>query len=315
MKSIFILVILVVSRTSYSQEISKDLYLKRIIRQENQTYQFKVMENTSDNEVTYHHPKFYYWFKSQHVVRTQGASSGQLLHGIFESFYDNNQLSSKGLFNKGLKHGVWTYWNLNGIIIRKETWDYGIQRGDETVYDAQGKWLQTIDYGFRTNERTNKDSIIVTDKEGVRKKVMLLDSLGNPFQTIKFKNGYPVKGKEGKNKDEKTKEARVKSQESLGESDETKDGKNKDEKTKKSRVKSQKSLGGSDETKEGKTKDGKTKDRKIKEKRPKTSDVRQETEGNFWKRLFSKKKMDVRSQQAPKKFSWKFWKKDNSTKK
>ncbi len=266
MKSIFILVILVVSRTSYSQEISKDLYLKRIIRQENQTYQFKVMENTSDNEVTYHHPKFYYWFKSQHVVRTQGASSGQLLHGIFESFYDNNQLSSKGLFNKGLKHGVWTYWNLNGIIIRKETWDYGIQRGDETVYDAQGKWLQTIDYGFRTNERTNKDSIIVTDKEGVRKKVMLLDSLGNPFQTIKFKNGYPVKAKEAKNKDEKTKE-------------------------------------------------GKTKDRKIKEKRHQTSDVRQQTEGNFWKRLFSKKKTDVRSQQAPKKFSWKFWKKDNSTKK
>ena len=298
MKSIFILVILVVSRTSYSQEISKDLYLKRIIRQENQTYQFKVMENSTDNEVTYHHPKFYYWFKSQHVVRTQGASSGQLLHGIFESFYDNNQLSSKGLFNKGLKHGVWTYWNLNGIIIRKETWDYGIQRGDETVYDAQGKWLQTIDYGFRTNERTNKDSIIVTDKEGVRKKVMLLDSLGNPFQTIKFKNGYPVKAKEGKNKDEKTSDIRHqtsdKRQETSDKRQETSDIRHQtsDIRQETSDVRHQTS-----------------------DKRHQTRKKRQETEGNFWKRLFSKKKMDVRSQQAPKKFSWKFWKKDNSAKK
>ena len=279
MKSIFILVILVVSRTSYSQEISKDLYLKRIIRQENQTYQFKVMENSTDNEVTYHHPKFYYWFKSQHVVRTQGASSGQLLHGIFESFYDSNQLSSKGLFNKGLKHGVWTYWNLNGIIIRKETWDYGIQRGDETVYDAQGKWLQTIDYGFRTNERTNKDSIIVTDKEGVRKKVMLLDSLGNPFQTIKFKNGYPVKAKEGKISDIRHQTSDIRQ--------ETRD------------IRRQ-------------TSDIRQETSDV---RHQTSDVRQQTEGNFWKRLFSKKKTDVRSQQAPKKFSWKFWKKDNSAKK
>ncbi len=293
MKILILFLTLVLFNEVVAQEISKDLYLKRIIRQENQTFQFKVMENSTDNEVTYHHPKFYYWFKSQHVVRTQGASSGQLLHGIFESFYDNNQLSSKGLFNKGLKHGVWTYWNLHGIIIRKETWDYGIQRGDETVYDAQGKWLQTIDYGFRTNERTNKDSIIVTDKEGVRKKVMLLDSLGNPFQTIKFKNGYPVKAKDGKISDIRH-QTRDKKHQTSDIRQETSDVRHQT-----SDVRHQ-------------TSDKRHQTRDI---RPKTSDVRQETEGNFWKRLFSKKKTDVRSQQAPKKFSWKFWKKDNSAKK
>ena len=293
MKILILFLTLVLFNEVVAQEISKDLYLKRIIRQENQTFQFKVMENSTDNEVTYHHPKFYYWFKSQHVVRTQGASSGQLLHGIFESFYDNNQLSSKGLFNKGLKHGVWTYWNLNGIIVRKETWDYGIQRGDETVYDAQGKWLQTIDYGFRTNERTNKDSIIVTDKEGVRKKVMLLDSLGNPFQTIKFKNGYPVKAKDGKISDIRH-QTRDKKHQTSDIRQETSDVRHQT-----SDVRHQ-------------TSDKRHQTRDI---RPKTSDVRQETEGNFWKRLFSKKKTDVRSQQPPKKFSWKFWKKDNSAKK
>ncbi len=116
---------------SFAQDISKDLYLKRSVRQDNQTYQFKVMENTADNGIVYNQKKFYYWFKSQVVVCTQGASAGQLLHGLFESFYDNKQLSSRGVFHKGVKHGMWTYWNLDGIIIRTELWDYGVKRGDE----------------------------------------------------------------------------------------------------------------------------------------------------------------------------------------
>jgi hypothetical protein len=293
MKYFILIITLFLFQVVFAQEISKDLYLKRIIRQENQTYQFKVWENTTDAEVHYNQQKFYYWFKSQVVVRTQGASSGQLLHGLFESFYDNKQLSSKGMFHKGVKHGTWSFWNLDGILIRTESWDYGVKRGHESLYDTQGKWLETIDYGFRTNERKTKDSIIITDKEGVRKKVLVLDSLGNTVQAIKFKNGFPVKPKDGKNKDGKTEEAKVKSQKSLGGSDETKDGKTKEEKTK-----------------DRKSKDEKTRNGKIKEKRRKTTDVRQETEGNFWKRLFSKKKTDPRMQQAPSKATWKFWKKN-----
>jgi hypothetical protein len=62
---------------SFAQDISKDLYLKRSIRQDNQTYQFKILENSADNGVVYNQKKFYYWFKSQSVVCTQGASSGK----------------------------------------------------------------------------------------------------------------------------------------------------------------------------------------------------------------------------------------------
>jgi hypothetical protein len=183
-----------------SQEISKDIYLNRSIRQDNQHFQFKVLESTFENGYAYKQHKFYYWFKSQTVVCTQGAASGQLLHGLFESFYDNKQLSSKGVFDKGLKHGVWTYWNQKGIIVKTETWDYGVKSGDEKHYDDQGKLFTTIDYRFKNIHRVTKDSIIYTTKEGIYKQVILLDSIGSEFKKIKYKNGKPVikKTKKGK---------------------------------------------------------------------------------------------------------------------
>jgi hypothetical protein len=255
---------------SNAQGISKDLHLKRSVRQENQTYQFKALESTPDNTISHDQKKFYYWFKSQAVVCTQGASSGQLLHGLFESFYDNKQLSSRGVFNKGLKHGKWIYWNLDGIIIRTESWDYGVKSGDEIHYNQLGKWMETIDYGYRTNERKTNDSIIITDKEGIRQKVQLLDSIGDIKQTIKYKNGYPVVRQKISDKRHQTKDKRH----------QTKDIR-----------------------------------QETSEKISKKSDARKQSEGNFWKRLFLKKKKDSHSQQPPKKSSWKFWKKENSPKK
>jgi hypothetical protein len=294
---------------SFAQDISKDLYLKRSVRQDNQTYQFKVMENTADNGIVYNQKKFYYWFKSQAVVCTQGASSGLLLHGLFESFYDNNQLSSRGVFHKGVKHGVWTYWNLNGIIIRTELWDYGVKRGDEKRYDDKGKWMETIDYGFRSDERTTRDSIIVTNKEGIRQKVQLLDSIGNVKQTIKYKNGFPVESRKLKvESGEEAKGTRHKAKEEDSNEAKGKRHKAKEEDSNEAKGKRQKA-------KEEDSNEAKGKSQKAQEERSKKSDVRKQSESNFWKRLFSKKKKENSSQQAPKKFSWKFWKKDNSPKK
>jgi antitoxin component YwqK of YwqJK toxin-antitoxin module len=178
-----------------AQEISKDLYLKRSIRQDNQNFQFKIFEGELPHGFIYKQTKYYYWFKSQTVVCTQGASSGLLLHGLFEAFYDNKQLSSRGVFDKGLKHGNWTYWNQKGIIIKTETWDYGVKRGDEKHFDDHGNLLTTIDYGFKNIQRITKDSIICTTKEGIYKKVILLDSVGNEVKTIKYKNGRVVESR------------------------------------------------------------------------------------------------------------------------
>ena len=254
---------LLILLNSAAQNSTPNLFLKRNIRQDNQSFQFFVMEDNADDKIAYSNDKEYYWFKSQTVVATQGAASGLILHGLFESFYDNKQLSSKGFFNKGLKNGAWTYWHSNGKTASTEIWKYGRKIGKENHYDAFGSWLETIDYGYRTNERKTNDSIIITDKEGIRQKVQLLDSIGNVKQTIKYKNGYPIERQKISDKREKTKEKR----------------------------------------------------QKTSEKRPKNSDVKQQTEGNFWKRLFSKKKKDSHAQQPPKKFTWKCWKKENSIKK
>ncbi|MFN5444881.1 MAG: toxin-antitoxin system YwqK family antitoxin [Crocinitomicaceae bacterium] len=215
-----------------SQEISKDLYLKRSIRQDNQHFQFKVLESTFGNGHAYKQHKFYYWFKSQTVVCTQGAASGQLLHGLFESFYDNKQLSSKGIFDKGLKHGVWTYWNQKGIIVKTETWDYGVKRGDEKHYDDHGTLLTTIDYGFKNNQRVTKDSIIYTTKEGIYKKVILLDSIGNDVKKIKYKDGMPLREPQGKLREPQGKLREPQGVELKGEDGKTERKKSKDLETK-----------------------------------------------------------------------------------
>lgn len=258
-----------------SQEISKDLYLKRSIRQDNQNFQFKVLENSSEDDYSYKQHKFYYWFKSQIVVCTQGAASGQLLHGVFESFCDNKQLSSKGVFLKGLKNGVWTYWNQKGIIIKTETWDYGVKRGDEKHYDDHGTLLTTIDYGFKKIQRVTKDSIIITTHEGMLKKVILRDSLGNEVRKIKYKNGREI--------ERPLLDTRAMDNEAI--------------KEKKSFWKLLISKKKQDSQND-----------KSKEKTQKSKDLKTKEKESFWKRIVSKKKQDATSKQISTTRTWKFWK-------
>lgn len=265
---------LLILLNSAAQNSTPNLFLKRNIRQDNQSFQFFVMEDNADDKIAYSNDKEYYWFKSQTVVATQGAASGLILHGLFESFYDNKQLSSKGFFNKGLKNGAWTYWHSNGNIARTESWIKGYKRGKENHFDPLGNWLETIDYGSRTIELKYKDSIILTNNVGVKKKVVFLDSIGTVKQTIKYKNGRPI-------------------------------------------VKEKKKDADTIENKK-KVKEIKKKEREKKDQKPKRKEKEEKTErksdGNFWKRLFSKKKKDSHAQEPPKKFSWKCWKKENSTK-
>lgn len=118
MRIFILLFFLVQLLPSNAQEIDYKLYLRHTIRQDDQTYQFATIETSKMAEMTYDLSKLYYWYKAQLVITTQGSASGVLLHGAFESFYDNKQLSSKGNFSKGLKHGTWMYWNEKGKLIR-----------------------------------------------------------------------------------------------------------------------------------------------------------------------------------------------------
>lgn len=175
--------------SAFGQKISKDLYLKHAIKQDGLAYTFKVLDPDKRGVSRYRKDKFYYWFKTQKVLATQGGASGLLLHGPLEAFYDNKQLSQKGNFRKGLKDGEWIYWRMDGTIIRTEEWNKGKHSGHEKVYDATGKLATTIRYKKNSFSTRTADSLIISNNKRTEQTIYAYDSSGSLRSKVHFKNG------------------------------------------------------------------------------------------------------------------------------
>lgn len=130
-------------QTAYSQKNLKEFYLKRTLKQDGEQFNFLILDEDKRGVWFYSKEKFYFWYKTQHVLQTQGGASGILLHGEFESFYTSKQLAKKGDFNRGLKNGEWLYWRENGTLCHSESWKKGKKIGWEKWYDELGNVLQT----------------------------------------------------------------------------------------------------------------------------------------------------------------------------
>lgn len=170
-----------------AQDHLEDFALKRSLKQDGLQFNFTVLDDDKRG-VRHHKPsKFYYWFKAQHVRSTQGASSGRLLHGVFEAFYPDKQLAQKGSYKKGLKHGEWHYWYQDGSFKRIENWSHGELRGKQQYFDADGSWNHTDIIHDGVKKRSTPDSTVVW-KSFHRKIIILKDSLGRKSQVQQFKN-------------------------------------------------------------------------------------------------------------------------------
>jgi antitoxin component YwqK of YwqJK toxin-antitoxin module len=89
------------------------------------------------------HPKIekdkrYYWFKSQSIQSSVGASKGASLVNLFNKFYYSNAIAESGLFEKGLKEGIWKQWYQNGTLKQITTWKKGFKQGTEVDYYSNG---------------------------------------------------------------------------------------------------------------------------------------------------------------------------------
>ena len=167
MKHFFTLFFIAFSTFIFSQKVDKDIYLKHSFKQDGLSYQFTVLGDNKIGVLHYNKNKYYHWFKAQKVLSTQGGASGQLLDGLFESFYENKQLNSKGKFNKGLKNGEWIYWRENGSIERLEHWKNGSKYGKELIYDEKGILTESIIHKCNSYTKTtfDKDGVILSTKK------------------------------------------------------------------------------------------------------------------------------------------------------
>ena len=86
--------------------------------------------------------KTYTWYESNQLHRTMGGYSGKLLNGQFTQYFPTKNLSTQGLYVKGLKQGVWREWYINGHLKSESQWMANIEEGPFVRYDQQGNWTQ-----------------------------------------------------------------------------------------------------------------------------------------------------------------------------
>lgn len=188
MKSIFCYLLLLGCSVVYGQKPLKDFYLSHSLKQENEQYQFKVLDEDKRGVFFYKKDRFYYWYKAQRVLSTQGGASGTLLHGEFESFYPNKQLCRKGEFRKGLKEGEWLYWRQDGTLFRTERWRKGRLSGTEKHYNEQGEVIRTIEHKSWSVTDETADSTVVSRRGGKRQTIYHKNDQGKVYKSEQKKN-------------------------------------------------------------------------------------------------------------------------------
>jgi hypothetical protein len=90
---------------------------------------------------------FYYWYSANDIKKNRGDYEGKLLHGRYTSYYyPDKNLREKGVFQYGLKTGIWKGWHANGEIHEITRWKHGQKRGRFRVFDQEGRLIRTGKY-------------------------------------------------------------------------------------------------------------------------------------------------------------------------
>ncbi|MEX1192866.1 MAG: hypothetical protein WED10_05260 [Brumimicrobium sp.] len=176
------------SFVGYSQEKVNYANLKSH-RVDDGFVRFQVEEFNPDKKNKYKKDLNYFWYKSQNVMSTQGGSSGLLLHGIYEKFYNNKQLAIKGNFKKGLKHGKWTYWNDQGRMIKEEFWRKGKPKKSAVNYSVKGEVKKEKNYSKDEIVYNKKDEIIKTNMDSTSVEIIKKDQNGQTTSVERYKKG------------------------------------------------------------------------------------------------------------------------------
>lgn len=181
----FLTLIVLITTIARSQKI-EDISLKHSMKQDGLALQFTVLDPDKRGVRRYDTHKTYYWYKAQKVMGTQGGSSGQLLHGPYESFYSNKQLCEKGSYEKGLRNGDWQYWRPDGSLLRTEHWNNGTQRGEQVHYSENGLVQKRTIIRGRHITMDSGDTLI--EIAGNNRSVTAMDSIGRVKSVARYRN-------------------------------------------------------------------------------------------------------------------------------
>lgn len=128
--------LLLVGQGLFSQDFT------RLRHATTESYKMDFYILLEDKKIRYQDTLTYYWFKAQKLHKTQGHSSGNLLHGSFSKYYISGQLAEYGQFDFGLRSGEWTTWYDSGQIKTIEYYKNGILHGRFKCYDEVGNIIE-----------------------------------------------------------------------------------------------------------------------------------------------------------------------------
>lgn len=137
--------------------------------------------------INYSPLKYYSWYKNQKIHVSQGTSGGHLLHGVYVKYASSHAILERGVFNEGLKDGLWRKWNLEGKIIEQSNWKEGVINGSFTSISDTLNYKNGSLHGMAFQ---NKDGVRSFGKyrNGIKKGKWIEGS-----DTLFYKNGQPKK--------------------------------------------------------------------------------------------------------------------------
>jgi len=124
MKKAILIVLLFISRAALAQDYPDYGLTKLRLIDSGRTIELEV--NPIKRAPAVKADLFYYWYSANQVHFTQGGYSGQLLNGVYTEYYKNKNLKEQGMFNRGLKDGMWKNWNKDGTLKKVINWDEGV---------------------------------------------------------------------------------------------------------------------------------------------------------------------------------------------
>jgi hypothetical protein len=194
MKSLLITIILLYSiAPSHAQKFSTTLpETREVVLNAADTIK-KIRIFIANPKVKIEGSKFYAWYQKQIVLHTQGAWSGKLLQGKYESFYPNHNLLEQGIYEKGWKVGLWKQWYANGTLKEQVVWKKGLKHGVFEAFDVSGQLVEKGTYrnGFLQGHFSTFENGAETKVKYRKDKVIIKNPKYNLFQFFK-KKGQPA---------------------------------------------------------------------------------------------------------------------------
>ncbi|PBQ30237.1 hypothetical protein CNR22_00170 [Sphingobacteriaceae bacterium] len=104
-------------------------------------YTVKTQMLSQNKNLSVSNDKIYMWYASQKIIETKGGYDGRLIHGIYRSFYLNNQLKEQGQIHYGLRNKQWKYWYPDGMLKEVIHWKNGVKSGTYLLYNDYGQLM------------------------------------------------------------------------------------------------------------------------------------------------------------------------------